>query len=549
MDYCYDPNAPIVLPPTSSPTAQIFSGCSAEVRACPGGSIVYQDPDNGCEFAPCPKVAKPTPPPTASPVTPPPTASPVTLPPTADGSTFYCGYSVGQVNDNCARAKPCPSGLDNQCDGLEVCIRNTVCGLTAQTMTTTSTAAAAMTAAAPSEADLCNELCVDALPSEWCPEETANLNIPNCLEVEIGRLCESDGECGTDDALNNCGTYDIYARVVCGGNTISQGELMRTRPPVPKPSPPPTPLPPTDLPTTKGPTTSPITVLAMIDAMKTEAEMAAAARDASMVADRSSSASISIADAIDSAIANPAASEPSQSTETSTPAPNKEYESNAASAVTYDRSPGGGNGATPGAITTGIQPEEPIAMGSNRSPGGGNGEVSGTMATEDGADEPIVMDSNQSPGEGYRGSPEMMATEDRADEPIAMGSSRSPGRGNGGDPGTMATDDGAELTIAVDSNQSPGGGNRPAPWAKVYEDGVEVSKQGDSTQSYNSQYSEESFSDTGANNNGWDSYSDFDAYFRGPTSRNSGNLPTASLAAVVSIMSGIALAVFLALIT
>jgi hypothetical protein len=29
-------------------------------------------------------------------------------------------------------------------------------------------------------------------------------------------LCEANGECGTDDKLNNCGTYDISDKVLCG---------------------------------------------------------------------------------------------------------------------------------------------------------------------------------------------------------------------------------------------------------------------------------------------------------------------------------------------
>lgn len=33
--------------------------------------------------------------------------------------------------------------------------------------------------------------------------------------MDVGGLCESDGECGTDQYLNNCGGYDVYRRVEC----------------------------------------------------------------------------------------------------------------------------------------------------------------------------------------------------------------------------------------------------------------------------------------------------------------------------------------------
>eukprot|EP00039_Didymoeca_costata_P019090 m.336199 g.336199 ORF g.336199 m.336199 type:complete len:772 (+) comp17781_c0_seq1:341-2656(+) len=44
-----------------------------------------------------------------------------------------------------------------------------------------------------------------------CPE---NLDLPTCLEVGTGELCEGDGECGTDNNLNNCGSlgYDMYRK-------------------------------------------------------------------------------------------------------------------------------------------------------------------------------------------------------------------------------------------------------------------------------------------------------------------------------------------------
>jgi hypothetical protein len=37
--------------------------------------------------------------------------------------------------------------------------------------------------------------------------------IPLCNAVSAGSFCEGNGECGTNDSLNNCGVYDIYIRV------------------------------------------------------------------------------------------------------------------------------------------------------------------------------------------------------------------------------------------------------------------------------------------------------------------------------------------------
>jgi hypothetical protein len=54
--------------------------------------------------------------------------------------------------------------------------------------------------------------------------------LPNCLNIDIGHICEARGECATDDSLNNCQTFDIYVRVECGGSTPTQGELMKNPP-------------------------------------------------------------------------------------------------------------------------------------------------------------------------------------------------------------------------------------------------------------------------------------------------------------------------------
>ena len=348
MDYCYDPVAPIISeanPPTNPPTEQAYAGCSAEVRFCPGGQVLYQDPQNECQFPLCPGASPPS---VVSPSTSPPTTPPVK---SFDGSSSYCGYSVAQVNGNCAGAKPCPSGQSTDCDGLEVCFTDTSCGgssseSTAATTTTSATTTASVettTATVPlSEEEICDTLCLDVLPSEFCPTD---LNLPNCLSVGIGDVCESDGECATDDSLNNCGTYDIYVKVACGFNTPTQGQLMRgTLPPTPQPSSPPTP-PPTLSPATSVPTQSPIlpttspTVGAEAEQMAMQSAAATSTSDSNVNEQPVSAAAdtpITIEQAIANATANAALSTSSQATQP----PIQEYESNVAATFTYDRSPG-----------------------------------------------------------------------------------------------------------------------------------------------------------------------------------------------------------------
>lgn len=212
MDYCYDPDSPIIQPYTS--TADV--------------PVPIQE-DSGAEIV-----------------------SEVL----AMSDSAFCGFTLEQVNDNCHNAKPCSSGDSGECEGLEICIQDTNCGMQAPTTTTTSTVASA------AFAESCDDLCLNILPAEWCPDEP---NLPNCLEVAIGEFCESDGECGTDDKLDNCdGTFDIYARVECSESKLSQGQIMRaTESPTSSPSVSPTTVEPTALPTisstTVPPTSSPVT--------------------------------------------------------------------------------------------------------------------------------------------------------------------------------------------------------------------------------------------------------------------------------------------------
>merc|ERR1719291_1240467 len=127
MDYCHDPNAPIV-PPGPAPLPE----CSDEVT-CPDGTVVRQDRNDNCRFPPCPTPAPTTPSPTPSP-----TGSPTLE---FDRSTYYCGYSVNNANANCATARPCSS--DGDCVNMMKCFGGTrsadyVATTTVATTTTTA---------------------------------------------------------------------------------------------------------------------------------------------------------------------------------------------------------------------------------------------------------------------------------------------------------------------------------------------------------------------------------------------------------------------------
>merc|ERR1712048_576854 len=77
-------------------------------------------------------------------------------------------------------------------------------------------------------------LSLSPVPACECP---SNPDIANCDDVSAGELCEGDGECGTDDSLNNCRSgsvlYDVYRK------------QATPAPPTPAP---PTPAPPTPAP-------------------------------------------------------------------------------------------------------------------------------------------------------------------------------------------------------------------------------------------------------------------------------------------------------------
>jgi hypothetical protein len=378
MDYCHGPSTPAPAP-TSGSDGEAVVGCSAEVFVCPGGHIVSQDPGNNCEFEPCPTSASsmvsdstatdepddttPTAMPSAYiPTSDAPTsittATSETYSPTAvdvsstalpeasddDASTYYCGFSLDQVNDNCQSAKPCPSLADDECDGLEVCISGTGCGSIDADVITTS----------PPVEESCDELCLEVLPTEFCPSD---LILPNCLEVGLGEVCEGSGECGTNDKLNNCGTYDVYARVVCGFDTPSQGELMRS---------------------TTAPSPSVSTALMLLSTPPTKSPLAIAVSPTALSLDDGvmlTGAPVGIADAIANATANANATQSSSSSvQGPSSPPIQEYQSsNVAAAISFDRDQGSG-GTNEASLTN-----EAVESGEwfDGSGGGSSGESDG----------------------------------------------------------------------------------------------------------------------------------------------------------------------------
>ena len=62
---------------------------------------------------------------------------------------------------------------------------------------------------------LCTNLCLEAINTSDCPTIPGLLG--DCSSVDIGELCDADGECNTEQSLDNCYFYDVYRRVECNG--------------------------------------------------------------------------------------------------------------------------------------------------------------------------------------------------------------------------------------------------------------------------------------------------------------------------------------------
>ena len=75
-------------------------------------------------------------------------------------------------------------------------------------------------AATPDDSDGCLS-CGRVVPVSpaLCPDGYESL--ASCNQVPYGDFCEGDGECGTSEALNNCGRHDVYKKLRLTDVTVS----------------------------------------------------------------------------------------------------------------------------------------------------------------------------------------------------------------------------------------------------------------------------------------------------------------------------------------
>merc|ERR1711939_1127435 len=76
-----------------------------------------------------------------------------------------------------------------------------------------------------------NEGCPDeltAISSSRCPSDP-DLATCDSAGLKYGDLCEGDGECGTNVALDNCDGYDIYVIGAGDGCTVPEIPLGADR--------------------------------------------------------------------------------------------------------------------------------------------------------------------------------------------------------------------------------------------------------------------------------------------------------------------------------
>jgi M6 family metalloprotease-like protein len=68
-------------------------------------------------------------------------------------------------------------------------------------------------------ASICTNRCLEEIASSQCPPRPYEL--PDCLEVNVGELCDANGECGSNQMLNNCYPFDVYKRIDCSETNTS----------------------------------------------------------------------------------------------------------------------------------------------------------------------------------------------------------------------------------------------------------------------------------------------------------------------------------------
>lgn len=191
---------------------------------------------SGQEYPTCVQGGQTTPPPTVAPATTP-TAAAATTPVASPGAMCADGLPLQPValygcppNPDLAACDTVLAGelcegdgecgtdksLDNCGGAYDVYQKGTIPGQIAfstsvvQLSTTASTSAISVGVVAR---------CADGVPlvpvaAAGCP---VHPNIARCDAVSPGELCEGDGECQTDPALDNCGAYDVYRKGTSSG--------------------------------------------------------------------------------------------------------------------------------------------------------------------------------------------------------------------------------------------------------------------------------------------------------------------------------------------
>lgn len=133
--------------------------------------------------------------------------------------------NIGQL---CDADGECGTDADlNNCGHYDIYrkVRNTPCNRSGGIDST-----AAAIAAAAKKKRRCG--CLKALSGGECPGIMTVSGLPKCDSVGLGSLCDGDGECGTDNELNNCGHYDVYRlqSAKCDGSSWDSGTAQVSGP-------------------------------------------------------------------------------------------------------------------------------------------------------------------------------------------------------------------------------------------------------------------------------------------------------------------------------
>ena len=77
----------------------------------------------------------------------------------------------------------------------------------------------------------CDNLCLTPIVESECPKDLFALR--SCSDVQFDDLCDADGECETDQFLNNCRGYDVYRRHPCPEQTPADPTADESSPEAP----------------------------------------------------------------------------------------------------------------------------------------------------------------------------------------------------------------------------------------------------------------------------------------------------------------------------